>query len=52
MSRSIRKPTPSEAICRERTELETDPAGERRALTAIYVLGGLVPDLAQQVAEH
>ena len=39
-------------LSRERTELETDPAAERRALTAIYFSGGLVPDLAQQVAEH
>jgi VIT1/CCC1 family predicted Fe2+/Mn2+ transporter len=39
-------------LSRERTELETDPAAERRELTAIYVGRGLEPGLAQQVAEQ
>jgi VIT1/CCC1 family predicted Fe2+/Mn2+ transporter len=39
-------------LSRERTELETDPAAERRELTAIYVGRGLEPALAQQVAEQ
>jgi VIT1/CCC1 family predicted Fe2+/Mn2+ transporter len=37
---------------RERTELQTDDAGERRELTAIYVARGLDPALAKQVAEQ
>lgn len=37
---------------RERTELATDDAGERRELTAIYVARGLNPKLAHQVAEE
>ena len=39
-------------LSRERTELETDPAAERRELMAIYVARGLAPDLARQVAEQ
>jgi vacuolar iron transporter family protein len=39
-------------LSRERVELETDPAAERRELTAIYVGRGLEPGLAQQVAEQ
>ena len=39
-------------LTRERAELETDPAAERRELTAIYVARGLEPALAQQVAEQ
>ncbi len=39
-------------LSRERTELEADPAAERRELMAIYVARGLAPDLAQQVAEQ
>jgi len=39
-------------LSRERTEIETDPAAERRELTAIYVGRGLEPGLAQQVAEQ
>ena len=39
-------------LSRERAELETDPAAERRELTAIYVARGLEPALAQQVAEQ
>ena len=35
---------------RERIELETDPAAERRELMAIYVARGLAPELADQVA--
>jgi VIT1/CCC1 family predicted Fe2+/Mn2+ transporter len=37
---------------RERHELETDPAFERRELAAIYVKRGLEPALAQQVADQ
>jgi VIT1/CCC1 family predicted Fe2+/Mn2+ transporter len=36
----------------ERTELERNPAAERRELTAIYVTRGLEPGLAQSVAEQ
>ena len=39
-------------LSREQTELRTQPAAERRELTAIYVARGLAPDLAQQVAEQ
>jgi VIT1/CCC1 family predicted Fe2+/Mn2+ transporter len=39
-------------LARERAELETDPAAERRELTAIYVARGLEAGLAQQVAEQ
>ena len=39
-------------LSRERTELQTDPAAERRELAAIYVARGLQPQLAQQVAEQ
>lgn len=37
-------------LLRERSELEADPAAERRELSAIYVARGLEPALAQQVA--
>ena len=37
---------------RERRELETDEAGERRELTGIYIGRGLTPDLARQVADQ
>lgn len=36
----------------ERTELDTDDAGERQELTAIYVARGLDPALAKQVADQ
>ena len=39
-------------LSRERTELEADPAAERRELTAIYIGRGIEPGLAQQVAEQ
>ena len=39
-------------LARERTELQTDPAAERRELAAIYVARGLQAKLAQQVAEQ
>ncbi len=39
-------------LSRERAELEKDPAGEQRELTAIYVGRGLEPGLARQVAEQ
>jgi VIT1/CCC1 family predicted Fe2+/Mn2+ transporter len=39
-------------LSRERIELETDPVGERRELTAIYVARGLKRGLAEQVAEQ
>lgn len=37
-------------IAKETRELETDPDGELKELTAIYVHRGLTPDLARQVA--
>jgi VIT1/CCC1 family predicted Fe2+/Mn2+ transporter len=37
---------------RERSELETDEAGERRELTGIYIGRGLTPELARQVADQ
>ena len=37
-------------LSREQAELRTEPAAERRELTAIYVARGLAPDLALQVA--
>ena len=37
---------------RERRELETDDAGERRELMAIYIGRGLTPDLARQVSDQ
>lgn len=39
-------------IERERNELETDDAGERKELVAIYVGRGLDPALAKQVADQ
>lgn len=39
-------------LARERAELAADPIAERRELTAIYVARGLLPDLAQEVAEQ
>ena len=39
-------------LSRERAELASDPAAERRELAAIYVGRGLAPALAQQVAEQ
>ncbi|MBK9363071.1 MAG: VIT family protein [Rubrivivax sp.] len=39
-------------LARERVELETDPAAERRELTAIYVGRGLKAELATEVAEQ
>jgi vacuolar iron transporter family protein len=39
-------------IERERKELKTDDAGERKELTAIYVSRGLDPPLAAQVADQ
>ncbi|WP_395771483.1 VIT family protein [Arenimonas sp.] len=37
-------------MAKETRELETDPDGELKELTAIYVHRGLTPDLAKQVA--
>jgi VIT1/CCC1 family predicted Fe2+/Mn2+ transporter len=39
-------------IERERKELKTDDAGERKELTAIYVARGLDPALAREVADQ
>jgi vacuolar iron transporter family protein len=39
-------------LSRERAELDADPVAEHRELTAIYVARGLVPALAEQVAEQ
>src|SRR5579863_9224359 len=36
----------------ERTELDTDDAGERRELVGIYIARGLDPALAKQVADQ
>lgn len=40
------------ALAQERSELEVDPAGERRELMEIYVHRGLSANLAKQVAEQ
>lgn len=40
------------ALNLERAELESDPPGELRELTAVYVSRGLEPDLAKQVADQ
>ena len=37
-------------LARERAEIEDDPVAEQRELMGIYVLRGLTPDLASQVA--
>jgi len=39
-------------LAREREELRTDPAGEVRELTDIYVKRGLDPELARRVAQE
>ena len=39
-------------LARERTELEADPEGEKKELTAIYIGRGLQAALAEQVAEQ
>ena len=39
-------------LARERTELATDDAGERRELTGIYMGRGLSQELAQRVADE
>jgi len=39
-------------LAREREELRTDPAGEERELTAIYVKRGLDPELARRVSQE
>jgi VIT1/CCC1 family predicted Fe2+/Mn2+ transporter len=39
-------------IAQEKAELQRDPAGELRELTAIYVARGLDPSLAAQVAQE
>lgn len=39
-------------LAREREELRTDPAGEERELTGIYVKRGLEPELASRVARQ
>jgi VIT1/CCC1 family predicted Fe2+/Mn2+ transporter len=39
-------------LAREREELKTDPAGELKELTGIYVERGLKPVLAKEVAEQ
>jgi len=44
------KDTENADLARERTELTTDPVGERRELAGIYVGRGLDPSLADQVA--
>jgi len=44
--------TENAELDRERVELATDDAGERKELAAIYVARGLDPSLAKQVAEQ
>jgi vacuolar iron transporter family protein len=44
--------TEAAALAQERSELETDPAGEHRELTDIYVRRGLSAGLAKQVAQQ
>ena len=39
-------------LLKERRELATDPAGEHAELTGIYIVRGLTPDLADQVASQ
>ncbi|MBL8063806.1 MAG: VIT family protein [Anaerolineales bacterium] len=39
-------------LAREKKELETDDAGERRELTNIYIKRGLEPSLAKKVADQ
>jgi VIT1/CCC1 family predicted Fe2+/Mn2+ transporter len=39
-------------LARERNELETDDAGERRELMGIYIGRGLSPELAKRVADE
>jgi len=52
VSVSSQSDTERAALDKERTELETDRAGELRELTAIYVKRGLEPPLARQVADR
>jgi VIT1/CCC1 family predicted Fe2+/Mn2+ transporter len=52
VSVSSQADTESADLARERRELESDDAGERAELTAIYVDRGLTPLLASQVAEQ
>ena len=52
VSVSSQADTESADLARERRELESDDAGERAELTAIYVDRGLTPLLAAQVAEQ
>jgi len=46
------KDTEKADLERERRELETDDAGERRELTGIYIGRGLTHELARQVADQ
>lgn len=50
VSVSSQSDTENADLARERLELKTDPEGERKELTEIYVQRGVEPDLAEQVA--
>ena len=52
VSVSSQSDTEQADLARERRELETDDAGERRELMAIYMSRGLSQDLAKQVADE
>lgn len=52
VSVSSQADTEAADLQRERAELSSDPAGEQRELTGIYVQRGLTPELADQVAQQ
>ena len=52
VSVSSQADTENADLARERRELDTDAAGERAELAAIYAGRGLAPELAQQVADQ
>ncbi len=52
VSVSSQADTEAADLARERRELETDVASEKRELASIYVGRGLTPELATQVAEQ
>lgn len=52
VSVSSQSDTEKADLAREKKELETDDAGERRELTTIYIQRGLEPELAKKVADQ
>ncbi|WP_345109913.1 VIT family protein [Candidatus Villigracilis vicinus] len=52
VSVSSQSDTEKADLAREKKELETDDAGERRELTNIYIQRGLEPELAKKVADQ